>query len=75
MSKYTPEQGWMIGYCVVTESDLPMDAFGNKPSGANPIVHESVIYEYESKAIERAENLKRYGRVYVCEMRFHCEVM
>ena len=75
MSKYTPEQGQMIGYCVVTESDLLMDAFGNKPSGANPIVHESVIYEYESQAIERAENLKRYGRVYVCEMRFHCEVM
>ena len=75
MSKYTPGQGQMIGYCVVTESDLPMDAFGNKPEGSNPIVHESGIHEHKYQAIELAERLKRYGRVYVCEMRFHCEVM
>ena len=70
------EQGQHIGYCVVTEADLPLDIFGNIPPGSKPIVWESPVYQYESEALERCNQLNgRYGRAIVCKITFHCEVL
>lgn len=60
--------GTVAGYGVVSESDLFVDVFGNRPEWSGAIVWESPLYRAPEQARERAEKLGAYGRRLIVKM-------
>ena len=59
--------GATIGYGVVTESDINLDAFGNIQSGSKPIIWEGPLMS-QMQAKERARKNDGYGRRLVVKL-------
>lgn len=68
MNNVKLKEGVVIGYAIVSESDLHIDPFGNVQPNSKPIVWESSLNNSLHVTKERAGNLKSYGRRVICKL-------